>query len=118
MHLDGGFAGVPARVMRKAVKRKVAVELPIDPRQKIEIEGRRHALAIIIGVDQPSDVLLEIDADDGLSLLPDMAPEPAQEGGGLGMVQIADGRTGKKSGFAPGRQIGQLEIVVEVGDNR
>src|SRR5664279_2020717 len=45
MHLDGGFAGVPARFMREAVERKVAVELPVDPRQKIEVEGRRHAVA-------------------------------------------------------------------------
>ena len=113
------LAGVPTRFMCELVERKVAVELPVDPRQKVEVEGRRHALWVVIGVDLLIRTsLLRSTPTIALPSLADMTPEPAQEGGGLGLIQVADGRTRKEGDPVPGWKIGQLEIMVEVGDDR
>jgi hypothetical protein len=48
VHLYRRFRFVPARAMEESIEDEVVVELPVQTRQKVEIEPRRHACAVVI----------------------------------------------------------------------
>ncbi len=64
MHLHPARFIVPTGAVEELIEVKRAADLAIDPPQKIEIEGRRHAGRIIIGAHQHALVLAQVDPDD------------------------------------------------------
>ena len=63
VHLDAALAGIVNRLVAEAIEIERAFELAVDPRQKIEVEGRGDAGRVIVGADQLSGVLFQINAD-------------------------------------------------------
>src|SRR5208283_1652710 len=105
--------------MNKPVERKLTVKLTIDPREKIEIERRRDAFAVVIGVNERFDVLFQVNADDRRPALPNMPTKATQKSGGFVPVHVSDRRSGKESGAPSRRQAaGKFEIMIEIGDDR
>jgi osmoprotectant transport system permease protein len=62
MHLDTARRGIVKRVVPEAIEAEIAVQLAIDARQQIEVEGRRYACAVVVRGVQDRRVLLEIGA--------------------------------------------------------
>src|ERR1700737_3345982 len=63
VHLDAALAGIVNRLVAEAIEIERAFELTVDPRQKIEVEGRGDAGRVIVGANQLSGVLFQIHAD-------------------------------------------------------
>src|SRR5579864_7977537 len=63
MHFDAALRGVEEGAMLERRKVEIGSELAIDPRQQVQIEFRRHAGGIVIGVMQDRVILDQIDAD-------------------------------------------------------
>ena len=97
MHLDPAAADVVARFVREGVEVEVGAELAVDPDQKVAVEGRRHAVGIVIGRKQRREVLLAVDADDHRRVPAERRAHPAQERERLVRPEIADRRAGKEA---------------------
>ena len=63
VHLDATVALVVNRPMPPERKIEVCAELAVRPNEKIQIEFRGHARAIVVGAFENVPVLLQIDAD-------------------------------------------------------
>src|ERR1700724_3738259 len=48
VHFDSAFAGVVDCFVTEAIESEGAVELAVDPRQEIEVEGGGHAILVIV----------------------------------------------------------------------
>lgn len=68
----------------------LGAELSIYPCEQVQIEGRGEALAVIIGRDEAVSVFIDIDAEQELTLWPDMLTHQPHEGDNLVIVKIAE----------------------------
>ena len=63
MHFHPPRFLVPARFVRKAVPRKMATQLPVDPAQDVQVEGGRHAARVVVGSEEGLLVLAQIEPE-------------------------------------------------------
>src|SRR5665213_2974760 len=119
VHLNGRLCFVPARAVPEALQIKIAVELAVYARQKIEIELCSHACAIVVSGDENLEILLHIHADDCTAVSAHLPAQPSQKGSDFRGVEIADGRA-RKEGYTPplGNPRRQCERGGRVGDDR
>ena len=116
VHLDAAGERVVERVVREAPQVEVTAELAIDAREQIQIEGRGHALCIVIGGVQHIGIFLEIDADDHGAARPDLAAGHLEERVRLLRREIADGRAWEVDDPARGAAIRRYcQRVGEIG---
>ena len=78
VHLDPLLAFVIDRRMLECAYVESAGQLPVDPRQHIEIELRRNPLGVVIGGKQNVEGLLKVGADQQRS--PDRREAGARSG--------------------------------------
>ena len=83
--------------MLEGAEIEIGAELAIDARQQIEIEFRRDALGIVVGVVENFGVLHQIDADHEQRALAQHAAGMAQEFARFVRLEIADGRSRKEA---------------------
>ena len=83
--------------MLEGAKIEIGAELAVDARQQIEIEFRRDALGVVIGVIENFRILHQIDADHEQRARAQHAAGVAQEFAGFVRLEIADGGAGKKT---------------------
>ena len=62
MHLHAARLGIEPGDMLKLPQNEVGVQLPIDARQQVQIEPRRHAQRVVIGRQQLRYRFLQIGA--------------------------------------------------------
>src|SRR6516164_2367970 len=55
VHFDALCLAVVNRLMLKPAQIKIRAELPVDPRQQIAVERRRHSQGIVVGPNQRSN---------------------------------------------------------------
>src|SRR5215471_21826844 len=85
------------RAMGEGGDIEIAAELAVDAHQHIEIEARRDARPVVIGVVEQALVLFEIGADDHLSALSQNVARAAQEAAGFMRLEISDRRSRKEA---------------------
>ena len=83
--------------MCEPIEREIATKLAVDPRQQVEVELGRDAIAIVISGDQRRDIFLEIGADDRKTAGPDVAAHSLQKRQSFGRIEIADCRAGENA---------------------
>ena len=69
MHLDPLLALVVARAVGEAVEIEVALELAIDAAEQVAVEGRRHALGVVVSGFEPLAILDQVDAEEQEAVL-------------------------------------------------
>ena len=97
MHFDAALGRVPSHVMGKAVQPEITLELAIDAREQIQVEGSGHLLPIVVGGKQGSNVLGEVDSHHRSASCPELPAHAPEKGSGLGAIEIADGRPRKEA---------------------
>ena len=110
---------IPARLVGKAVRPQVRVQLAIDPFEQVEVERGSNAVPVIIGGDQSLDVFFQVTPDDRHAVSTDMPAQTMQERDGARFVEISDRRARKERYPSNDRDVaGNLEIACKVRDDR
>src|SRR5581483_5030295 len=118
MHLDAPVARVVDGPVLERREVEAGTELAIDARKQVEVEGGRHAGAVVVGTHQLARVLLEVDADHESAAGRQHGAEDAQEARRLDGHQVADGRAGEESRLVPPCQLSrQSNGKGEIGDD-
>ena len=118
MHLHPALRLVPARLVPEGIEIEIGTQLAIDPHEKIAVEVRSHALGIVIGGDQDVRALFQIDAEYQKPVRSQLLGGTGQEGLDIGIVEIADGGTGKEADPArPRVDVGQWRRHEEIADD-
>src|SRR6266853_2126565 len=63
MHLDTPLGEIPERLVPETAQIKIRTQLPVDVRQQIQIERRRHACGIVVSQHLQLHVLLQVRAE-------------------------------------------------------
>src|ERR1700676_5617912 len=96
MHFDAMAVAVVNRSANERANVESAAQFTVDAMEHIEIEARRDARGIVIGVIQHTLILLQINADHHPRAFSQDAPGAAQEGAGFVRLEISKRRTRKK----------------------
>ena len=62
VHLDAARAFDPDGPVREAREIEVGVELAVEAREQVQVEGGGHARGVVVGALEHARVLLEVDA--------------------------------------------------------
>lgn len=79
MHLDSAFQRIVDRLVPEAALFEVGAKLPIDAAKQVEVEGRRDACSVAIGIDQNARIFLQVDADDEATSAAERAAEDLEK---------------------------------------
>src|SRR6266851_5251269 len=113
--LDTAFSGVVDGLVGEARKVEIGLELAVHAAQQIERELGGDAGLVVVGVVQAAWILFEIDPHHQRAGRSQERTGAAQEGGGLGGLEIADGRAREKAEprrtVHLGRQLGERHVV-------
>src|SRR5271168_1079136 len=97
MHLDAMTVAVIDRAMDERADVEIAAEFAVDPVQHIEIEARRDAGGVVIGIIKGALVFLEIDADHHSPPFAQNRARALEESAGFARFEIAKRRTREKA---------------------
>ena len=64
VHFDPSQHVAPSRLVAEGIKGNVGAKFPIDAAKQVEIERGRDARLIVVRIDEPTRVFLQVDADD------------------------------------------------------
>ena len=101
VHLDAAQGRVVEGRVVEAVEVEVRAQFRVRTRQQVEVEGRRHALRVVVGRMQQCGLLDKVDTQQQ----PAAAQQPRrllQEGQRLVGVEVAQRRAGEEAHAAPG----------------
>ena len=116
VHFNAAVVLVVDCLMSPEREIEIRAELAVRPHEKIQIELRGYAGAVVISGFQNCPVFLQIDADDQPAALPAEPANAPQKIRGDLRLQISNGRTGKINRdmirfAARFRQLQRLEVI-------
>src|SRR5438105_2973956 len=91
MHLDAGFLRVPDGEMREEFRLEGGSQFAIHASEQVLVEGRGHALGVIVGAQQRLAILDEIDADKKACVIAEKRTALPQKPLRILVGEIADG---------------------------
>src|SRR3974390_1888147 len=90
MHFDALCLAVVNRLMLKPAQIKIRAELPVDPRQQIAVERRRHSQGIVVRSNERSNRFHEVRPEQQRITLPQNASHSLQKFNARVAIKVAD----------------------------